>query len=220
MGTPRVLGIAAIVAVTVGVAGTASWRGPEPKADWRSRFTQAALQIPFDSDRAPERDSALSKEIRIPEGLLRLRIAAARTRDTGRTARIAFRITSDTAYPRLGIAQGANYVWTDVVRGKTRRIMIPADTGKPAYWLDVQVHEHTKAPRLPRLILAMQGDRTTSGRKTSSTRLMALGCDGCKDNPLVWCSSRDTTHRLALVQVPINAINAYFSRNHVAFAQR
>ena len=214
MGATRIIGV--VAAITVTVAGTTRWRADQRPSDWRARFTQAALQIPFEKDRPPEGDTLLRDAQ--PSGALgRFRIASARTRDTSRAGGIGFRITSDTAYPRLGIAQGVNYVWKDVAGGKTRFLMIPADTAKPAYWLSVRPHAHPRLAATSRLVLVMSPNRTGG----SSTRsIEAEVCGECKDNPLAWCNARDTTRSTDVVSAPVSEITRYFARNHVAFLQR
>jgi hypothetical protein len=223
MGAARIIGVLAMITVTV--LGTTRWRGAEPPSDWRTRFTQAALQIPFEEDRPPERDTLLPRDAKIPEAFLRFRIAAARTRDSSQAGGIGFRVTSDTAYPRLGIAQGVNYVWKDVVNGKTRLLIIPADTAKPAHWLAVSSHSHPSRKITSRLVLGVDV-RTAMGRQP----VLALGrqpvlalvrfCGECKDKPMTWCGAQDTVSVAEFRSAPVAGITRYFARNHVAFLQR
>src|SRR5690349_9213804 len=115
MGAARITSIVAMI--TAAAVGTTRWRGTEPTTTWRSRFKEAALQIPFGQESSPERDSLLPRDANVPAAFLKFKIATARSRDTSRAGGIAFRIRSDTAYPRLGIVQGVNYVWQDVANG-------------------------------------------------------------------------------------------------------
>lgn len=216
MGATRVVGI--VAAIGLAVVGTKWWRGAEP-SNWRVAFKEAALQIPFDTGYSPERDTLLPRDLNLPRGLLSLRIAAPRPRDTSRAGGIAFRITSDTAYPRLGIVQGVNYVWKDVVNEKTRWLMIPADPRKPAYSLGVSRHVHPPITLGYRLILAR--GMTRSGQRT----LEADACGECLDDPMSWCTARDTTTRVDTTRsrsstTLMREMTSYFERNHVSFAPR
>jgi hypothetical protein len=212
MGASRIIGVVAAIALTV--VGTTRWRATERPSDWRARFREAALQIPFEKDRPPERDSLVPRDAKLSGPLPRLRIAAARTRDTSRASGIGFRITSDTAYPRLGIAQGVNYVWKDVVGGKTRFLIIPADTAKRAYWLSVRTHAHPVTAATARIVLVMPSTKTGN---SSIQTLDAEVCGECADNPLAWCNARDTTRSADFKSAPLAEIARYFARNHVAF---
>ena len=214
MSATRIVWI--VAAITLTVVGTKWWRGTEP-TDWRIRFKEAALQIPFDTGYAPARDTGLPREVQIPKGLQGLRISVA-PRDTSRAGGIAFRIKSDTAYPWLGIAQGANYVWKDIVDGKTRWMIIPGDPRKPAYWLGVTRHVHPPITLGYRLVLVR---RTSSdGQRT----LDAEACAECYDDPMAWCNARDTTTRVDTTRSRSSALmkemTRYFERNNVSFAPR
>lgn len=221
MGATRIAALAGLVTAAASAAGAGRWRTAEQPADWRKPFAEAALQIPFDSSRTPERDSGLRADLAIPAGLLRMRVAVPRTSDSGRMSRIALRITSDTAYPSLGIAPGANYVWKDFANAKMRLLMIPADPRTPPRWLviGVQAHSHYATVRAPRLVFTMRPP--TSGRTKTKRLAMDICIDGCSTDPMAWCRTRDTTFHLnvGVVKMPA-AVTAYFARNHVSWAQR
>jgi hypothetical protein len=219
VGATRIIGI--VGAITVTVVGTTRWRAVESPSDWRARFTQAALQIPFDNDVPPERDSMLPRDARMPEGFSRFRMAAARTRDTSRAGGIGVRITSDTGYPRLGIAPGVNYVWKDVTKGKTRLLIIPADTAKPVHWLVVTSHLHPTTRATSRFIIGVDAKKLKgrqSGRALYADE--AWICIECKDDPMTWCKARDTVDSKEAMSAPVSEITRYFARNHVVFLQR
>ena len=211
MNAPRSLAVVGAVCA-VAMIGSFRWQH-QPAASWRKQFRQAALQIPFDDNRAPVRDSAMSLGRVPPE--LKARIAVARTGDTGHTARIDSRITSDNAYPRLGIAPGVNYVWKDFVNGKMRLLVIPADTMWKPHWLEVQSHLHPPTVPVPRLVL-----RSDSGN-APEMRLAMCYCTGdCR--PMTWCNSCDTTslRAFAATDPPVEEMRRYFARNKVAWFAR
>jgi hypothetical protein len=204
--------LAIIVAVSaVAMIGSLRWQR-QPAPNWRDQFRQAALQIPFDGSRTPELDSALSATA--VSRRFNITIAVPRTADTGRTARIDARITSDSAYPRLGIAAGVNYVWKDFANGKMRLLMIPADTSWKAHWLDVQPHLHVPTAWVPRLVFR---------RDSGSVRTKVLMCYCTSEcRPMTWCNSCDTTglRALAVTDAPVDEMRRYFARNKVAWLSR
>jgi hypothetical protein len=51
--------------------------------------------------------------------------------------RIGGRITSNGAYPSLGVASGVNYVWRDSAGGAQRILTVPVDVSAPLMWLTV-----------------------------------------------------------------------------------
>ena len=239
MGVSRLTKIASTVAVCAAAVGTARWSAiQEPSStEWRARFAQAALKIPFDKDLPPQFDSAVAPAANVPRSLLNMRIAVARTRDSGRTARIDFRITSDSGYPRLGIAPGINYVWKDFVDGHMRLLVIPADLRYATHWLVVQSHTHAPAVRVTRLVIGFDSltdsVKSTKGglRMINNSRnlpespkmkALAFTCtDGCDpDRPLSWCSSRDTALFRIALPAPVETFARYFARNRVAWERR
>jgi hypothetical protein len=219
MTVPRPMKALGFLMVCAAAIGTTRWTQPQPLDDWRTRFTEAALKIPFDKDLPPQRDTMEAPSARVPEMLLRMRIAVARSRDSGQTAHIDFRITSDSAYPRLGIAPGLNYVWKDFVNGRMRLLLIPADTSYMAHWLVVQAHNHPPPIRVPRLVIA-RPLRTAAKADTSQRRIFALEVctDECRD-PMSWCNARDTMPSTQF-KTPLASFQRYFARNHVAWARR
>ena len=222
MAVPRVVLAAGLLAIVVAAIGTSRWRSEqEPSSEWRKSFQQAALQIPFVKDFSPLPDDTAEVTMRsVPAALANLRIAAAKTRDTGETARIDFRITSpsrspsDTGYPRLGIAPGVNYVWRDVVDGRLRLLVIPANAKYKPRWLAVRNHTHPSPGGLPRVVVL----RDTSAKNPVGMKtLMAQICDGpCPRDPMVWCISNDTSMFRAS-DYPVESFARYFARNHVAW---
>ena len=154
MSAPQLLGAAGLIvtAVAIHAGWQPSAQQPLP-ADWRERFRAAALQIPFDSERALVPSKGVPRGA-YPKDAPKMTIAAVKTIDTGQVGHVAFRITSDSAYPRLGIALGVNYVWQDVKNGKPRQFVIPADTGLPERSLVATVHYHKEPlPKWPRLLV-------------------------------------------------------------------
>lgn len=53
------------------------------------------------------------------------------------------RITSERAFPALGIGPGQNYLWADSVGGADRSIVIPADSSLPMTVHPLVLHSHT-----------------------------------------------------------------------------
>ena len=215
MNASRAVRLAGLVGLAGALIGMSRQRHAEPlPANWRLVFRQAALQIPFDSDRSPERDSSKALSIEAQNQISDLRIAAARTTDTGRVGRIDSRITSRIGYPDLGIAPGVNYVWKDFVNGRMRLLVIPADTGWKMHWLIVRSHNHAPAP-WPRLVVV------TDAATTGQSSVQAYRICNCTTNctpPMSWCNACDTSHvRLA---APVDAFRQYFARNKVAWIQR
>lgn len=220
MDVPRPMKAVGFLMVCAAAIGTTRWTREQPSQDWRTRFTDAALKIPFDTERPPQRDTMEAPGAPVPEMLLRMRIAVARSRDSGQTPHIDFRITSESAYPPLGIAPGLNYVWKDFVDGRMRLAVIPADTKYKAHWLVVQAHNHPPPIRVPRLVIA-RAVRKTAKADTTQPRFFALEVctDECRD-PLSWCNARDTTPVSVFLKAPVASFQRYFARNHVAWARR
>ncbi len=241
MAIPRLVQGLSLLTIAVVAIGTSGWRGDQPApSDWRERFAQAALQIPFDKDYPPQHDDSVEAQVdKIPARLANLRIAAARTRDTGQVARIDARITSDSGYARLGIAPGVNYIWKDFVGGHLRLLVIPANPKYRTHWLAVGGHNHPPPVRVPRIVIARdkaatklaptpEKRDTTSGPLVDASEnpraqnwaLMALICTtDCTDGHS-WCDSHDTTETRSLksAELPIELFISYYTRNHVAWA--
>ena len=209
----RSLRILGVLAVAFAAMGTTRFTHKPKTAKWRQQFAQAALQIPFDEDRAPERDSALGQALGLPTSVRNVRIASARTSDTAATARIEARITTDSGYRPLGLAPGVNYVWKDYARGQMRLLIIPADTGWKEHWLVVRSHVHPPTVRVPRLFW-----KPPSVGAPQTRALMCYCTSGC---PVPWCQACDTSHRVAVTaELPLKSIGRYFRNNRVAWAER
>jgi hypothetical protein len=217
MVVPRVARVIGLLIVSIVAIGTTRWNLRQESPDeWRQRFKDAALQIPFEKDLPPQLDSAVPPGSRVPQELLSLRIAVAGARDTGRTPQIDLRVTSDSGYARLGIAPGVNYVWRDFVGGKMRELVIPADSKYKTHWLTVRSHMHPSPARVPRVVIG----RDTSPKKRAES-FYASTCTGpCSDNPLTWCTAQDTILSDATFKPPVDAMARYFARNHVAWGKR
>lgn len=212
----RVVGLALIVAAMI---ATSRRQVVRPAQNWRAQFTAAALKIPFDSERALVLDDGVPKDAR-PDAP-KMTIASALTRDTGQVGRLESRITSDTAYPRLGIAPGVNYVWRDVVNGSMRQLVIPADTAYRAHWLTVARHNHAAPRNAPRLLVVRDSARssTPAGKSAAvNTMLVIAKCEPCD---LGWCISRDTTPSTAAARLkyPVNEFARFFARNKVPWSK-
>ncbi|MEO8335030.1 MAG: hypothetical protein ABI664_08660 [bacterium] len=135
-------------------------------ADARAGFlTEATTNYTYGAERQPAAvDTAL---IGAPGGTLpTITIATAtQTSADGRVPgnRFSFRLTSDAAYPAMGIAPGLNYVWRDTItgpEGPNRLLVIPADTTYPMTWLkrDSSVTSYVPGPAVePRLVRSTMG---------------------------------------------------------------
>src|SRR5690242_17687926 len=145
MRTLRWVRTGAVLALAFAIIGTARWRAAQSPPNWRAEFAEAVLKIPFGEDRSPMLESGVPRDIAIPDSIADLKVAAARTRDTSRGGRILFRISSDKGYAPLGIAPGLNYLWGDMVHGKTRLLVIPRDPKANIHWLDVRPHPHSRS---------------------------------------------------------------------------
>ena len=222
MSAPQLLGAAGLIVTAVAIH--AGWQPSPPQqlpADWHERFRAAALQIPFDSNRVPIPDSGLPRGA-YPKGAPKMTIAGVKTIDTGQVGRVVLRITSDSAYPRLGIASGVNYVWQDFKNGKPRQFVIPADTGLPERSLVVTVHYHPKVPKWPRLRVVERqapGTAMRPGEQPQTVYALTL-CVRCS-RPGGWCTSGDTTRSRVMIDLAtLESIKAYFARNKVVWASR
>jgi len=221
MVSPRLLRASSlglvIAAIIVGACQSVQTQTPE----WRARFSRAALQIPFDSERAPVADSGLPAKA-YPDSAPRMTIALPRTVDTGQVARIESRITSRGAYRRLGLAPGVNYVWVESVKDTLRQWVIPANTKYPVHWVAFTPHQHSGAKPWPRLIVfdtALTGARPAGAAPTMQTKSLAVG--RCTPNcPLPpWCLGRDTT-RSDKLYPSTAAMVRYFERNSVVWGAK
>jgi len=105
--------------------------------DWRARLLRTARATTFSAPRAPVADASVPRGFSTA-GLPDVTFAPATGRRRGETG-IAGRITSRTAYPRLGIPAGVSYLWV-VPRAPVRMAIVPADASRPARWLTTAPH--------------------------------------------------------------------------------
>ena len=135
--TPRAARAALLAGVVGQLLATAPLRAQQPTAaDWRDRLLRAARATTFGPERAPVADRTVPRGAStagIPD--VTFAAATARRGDVG----VAGRITSRTAYPRLGIPAGVSYLWV-VTRPTVRMAIVPADAARPAYWLPSRQH--------------------------------------------------------------------------------
>ena len=119
-------------------------------------LTEATTNYKFGPERAPVPVDTTA--IKLPGGTLpAITISTATQNDpTGRVAGNVFiaRLTSSEAYPRMGLAPGANYIWRDTsTRGGTvggyRTLVVPADKSYPMKWLKRDYSVATYAPGSP-----------------------------------------------------------------------
>jgi hypothetical protein len=107
---------------------------PAP-ADWRDRLLATARAANFGADTPPVRNDGEGPEY--PRDVPMMRFAQSQS-PRGKSS-VVTRVTSDRAYPRLGLAEGVNYVW--VVAGKQPRVaVVPANPSLPAHWLATAPH--------------------------------------------------------------------------------
>jgi len=223
MGARRLIRIGAVLVVAFAIIGTARSRVAQPTPRWRPQFTVAAERIPFEEDRAPTLDRRVPRGIAIPDSIADLRIAFARTRDKSHTGRILFRIRSTRGNSLLGIAPGVNYVWSDIVKGKTRFLMIPGDSTKREHWLNVRPHLHDRPMTGEGLYvmdyaLLSQQNQMVGG--TTQQVMMACACT-TKNCLSSWCSGCDTSKATTtIIPPPIAAMRRYFARYNVSFPVR
>lgn len=130
--------VAALTAAVTAAVTTAVPRGAAtqpPSRDWRGRLLAEAGAVSFGAARPPVPRDSLGRPN--PPALAAMRYAASRA--PRGAAWVAGRITSRTAYPRLGISAGENYVW--VVSGEPARMaIVPADARARAHWIVVRPH--------------------------------------------------------------------------------
>ena len=129
-------------------------------------LAEATSNYTFGVERTP--DPVDTTRVRLPGGTLpAITIATAtRTSATGRrpsnrfTARLTVR---GSAYARMGLAPGVNYVWRDSAGSTSepaRTLIVPADTAYPLMWMK---HETDRTPlfvgmsALPRLVMSTKG---------------------------------------------------------------
>lgn len=182
----------AVLALGVLTVGAACGEGIKARgfaAEASSGSVRAALlaeatgNYTYGPTRQPIQDSSQG----VPSsGFPAMTIASAiRTDDSNRYpgSRFVGRITSSGAYPSLGIAPGANYLWTDSIAtwaadsGPSRVLMVPADTTYPMVWLrnDSTHARMTSSPNPEPLLrfLAVKveacTDGCTSGHCSNST---------------------------------------------------
>lgn len=149
---------------------------------WRDDLLKVARAAAFGPERAPVADPTVPRGFSTA-GIPEVTFAAA-TGPRGK-AGVAARITSKTAYPKLGIPAGVSYLWVDV-RPPVRMAIIPADAARPAYWLPATPHHtivgassNTDALCKANPLATQLGTR----RPTGATQLMMGACT-CVDG--VW----------------------------------
>jgi hypothetical protein len=124
---------ALLVCLTVLVTAGCRHVRPAPR-DWRDRLLATARATNFRADTSPVRNDGGQE---YPRDVPMMRFAQS-TAPRGK-ASLTTRVTSDRAYPRLGLAEGVNYVW--IVAGKQPRIaVVPANPSLPAHWLVTAPH--------------------------------------------------------------------------------
>lgn len=117
----------------------ASTEAPENQEAIRQMIIAEAVHYVFFEDSAcvgvPDNILTTARGV-IPSTLT---YSGARLTDTAphTRGRIAGRITSNAAYPPLGIVEGVNYVWRDSVGGGTRLLTVPVPGSAPLTWLTV-----------------------------------------------------------------------------------
>jgi hypothetical protein len=219
MSAPRLLSALGLLTVSAAIIASARGRVEHAPPNWRAAFTAAALKIPFDSERTPVPFDGVPAGARVPNAP-RMTIASARTRDTGRVGTVGARITSEAAYPALGIAPGVNYLWRDVVNGVVREFVIPADTAYRERWLSVEGHKHAPAKQAPRLVvvrvadaIARQGNPDSAPTVMFAMAVCDRGCEGTG----TWCIAQDTTKSkiASALRPPLDDIAKFFARNKV-----
>ena len=190
--------------------------------EWRARFSRAAHQIPFDSERAPVPDPGLPPNA-YPDSAPRMTSALPKTLDTGQVAGIESRITSGGVYRRLGLAPGVNYVWVEVVKDTLRQWVIPANTKYPVRWVAFSPpHKHSGAKPWPRLfVFDTLAARNDSGAPLVKPRIKTLAIGRCTPSCPAppWCTPRDTTRTDKLFPSTAAMIR-YFERNGVVWDAR
>jgi hypothetical protein len=222
MAVRRLFGTAGLLLIGGAMIATSRWNTVQSPDVWRTEFREAALRIPFDTERGPVPDDGVSPGVR-PKGMPKMTIATALTRDTGKVGRVEFRITSAGAYPRLGIPRGVSYVWKDFVGGQVRLLVIPADPSYRARWLKVESHQHKPNPKVPRLLIMSLPDSTPSSRGDTLTKeasAVAICTDDCKSSS--WCKARDTISKVVATKLefPSHAIEGFLNRNNIPMRTR
>jgi hypothetical protein len=221
MVSPRLLRASSLGLVTAAIIVGARQSVQTQTPEWRTRFSRAALQIPFDSERAPVPEPGLPPNA-YPDSAPRMTIALPKTRDTGQVARIESRITSGGAYRRLGLAPGVNYVWLDVVKDTIRQWVIPANTKYPVRWVAFTAHKHSGPQPWPRLVVfdttRSLGAKNDSGAALANTRMKTLAISRCTPYcpTYPWCSGRDSTRTDNFFPTTAAMIR-YFERNGVVW---
>ena len=221
MLSSRIGRTSAVAIATVAIAVGAQRSIQRPAPDWQARFTQAALQIPFGPDRPPAVDSGLPPDA-FPTNAPKLKFALALTRDTGRVAGIESRITSDTAYLKLGIAPGVNYVWTEFVNDTLRQLVIPANLKFRPHWLVFVGHKHASPRGEPRMVVRDTSHQRGARGGGSAQQTMMLAYGKCTPDcpfPEPWCVAGDTTRSKAWMSKAPSMVDIekYFARNNVVW---
>ena len=102
-----------------------------------ARICSKRTRASFGGERTPVVDASVPRGFStagIPD------VTFAPTTGTRGKVGIAGRITSKSAYPRLGIPAGVSYLWVDTQK-PVRMAIIPADASQPAYWFPTTTHE-------------------------------------------------------------------------------
>jgi hypothetical protein len=161
-------------------------------------LAEATSNYAYGSERNPIAvDTTL---IGAPGGTLPVITIATATQTTGDGRvpghRFTYRLTSDGAYPAMGIAPGLNYVWRDTSTGPEgpyRMLVVPADSTYPMMFLkrDTSVASYVPGPAPePRLVKSAKGygscDNSCNPHCVSNTFLRAVAANdslAMKTNP-------------------------------------
>lgn len=153
-----------------------------PNAAWRADLLKAARAASFGGERTPVVDASVPRGFStagIPD------VTFAPTTGTRGKVGIAGRITSKSAYPRLGIPAGVSYLWVDTQK-PVRMAIIPADASQPAYWFPTTTHESLVGSAAKSNELCKGNSLATqlgTRRPTGGTQLLMGACT-CVDG--VW----------------------------------
>lgn len=143
--------VAAAMPFVIATPASAQRDGQRNVAPWRQSLSRAARSASFESERTPTVDPS------VPQGFSTAGIPTitfAPAKGPRGAIRLAGRITSKEAYPKLGIPAGVSYLWVDASNA-VRMAVIPADPTQPAYWFNAVTHasisgSHEKSDELCR----------------------------------------------------------------------
>ena len=130
--------------------------------EWQARLVRDARARTYGAEQRPVPDAGVDRPWPVP-GLPDVTFAPVSGRRSA--SGVAGRITSRTAYPRLGIPAGVSYLWV-ATQPTVRMAIVPTEAGRAGTWLPATRHPGSRASdpcRIQPFMTQLGSQRSSSG---------------------------------------------------------